>query len=228
MSANPGKIFVDFRENRSQVPKFLKELGVEFEVADLPVDYQVGQDCFIERKTVPDFITSIGDRRLFHQVVTLAHNFNNPLLLLEGEGLYQTGRVSDNLIRGIMIWITVRRKVPLLQTRDERDTACVLRVLARKAGYFHCNSPQAVKRPRKAVSPWQEQMRILTQIPGIGWQTAKVLLQRHGPVAGLTGFSDEELIKLPGMGEHRLKNLRQIFPSRSQSAITEPIVYQAK
>jgi ERCC4-type nuclease len=228
MDVSPGQIFVDFRENRSQVPKFLTELGVDFKVGDLRVDYQIGQDCFVERKTVDDFITSIGDGRLFHQVAELAKNFNNPLLLLEGGGLYQTGRVPPNLIRGMMLWITVRQKVPLLRTSGEYDTACILRLLARKVCYLGKPNPQQLKHPRKIISPWRQQMEVLTQIPGIGWQIAKSLLGYCGTVTKLPQLSDEEIANLPGMGKSRIKNLRQIFPFQEPSILTEHTTPQAK
>ena len=206
---------MDFRENRSQVPKFLTKLGVEFEVADLPVDYEVGRDCFVERKTIVDFITSIGDGRLFRQVADLANNYGNPLFLLEGGGLYQNCRVPANVIRGIMLWIAVRKRVPLLRTFNEYDTACTLRLLARKAGYLNNGNPEPVKHSRKIISPWEQQIKILTQIPNIGRQTAKELMKSCKSVAAMSRMSDEELTNLPGLGKERLKNIRQIFPEQS-------------
>ena len=63
MQIEQSKIFVDFRENRSKVPKLLPELGVGVQTADLAADYIISRDCWVERKTVLDFITSIADRR---------------------------------------------------------------------------------------------------------------------------------------------------------------------
>lgn len=214
MHLNPGKVFVDFRENRSQVPKFLTELGVEFEMANLPVDYQVGGDCVVERKTITDFITSVGDGRLFRQVIKLANNYSSPLLLLEGGGLYQNCRVPANVIRGVVLWIAVRQKVPLLRTFNEYDTACTLRLLARKASCLRRGNPEPLMHPRKIISPWQQQIKILTQISGVGRKTAKELLSSCGSVAGMAQMSDEQLINLPGLGKERLKSIRQIFPEQ--------------
>lgn len=212
MNPNPGMVYVDFRESRSQVPKFLSKLGVEFKMADLPADYEIGKDCLVERKTITDFITSIGDGRLFRQVADLSNNYANPLLLLEGGGLYQNCRVSANIIRGIMLWITVRKKVPLLRTFNEYDTACTLRLLARKSSYLNSGNPEPFKHPRKIISPWQQQIKILTQIPGVGRQTAKELLKFCGSVSVMSQLSDNQLICMPGLGKERLKNIRQIFP----------------
>lgn len=47
-------IFVDFRENQSKVPKFLQEFKLPIQIADLPTDYIIGKDCFVERKTMND------------------------------------------------------------------------------------------------------------------------------------------------------------------------------
>lgn len=217
MAINSAEIFVDFRESRSQVPKFLTKFGINFEMANLSVDYQIGMDYMIERKTIADFITSIGDGRLFRQVTDLADKYVNPLLLLEGGGLYKNGRVPANVIRGINIWIAVKQKVPLLRTFNEFDTACMLRLLVKKSSCFNRDSQKPLRYQKKLISPWQQQIKILAQIPGVGQKTAKDLLKFCGSITTMAQLADEDLINLPGLGEKRLKNFRQIFPSQSIS-----------
>lgn len=77
-------ILIDFREERSKVPKLLQKFQVQIQTDNLPVDYIIDGEYFVERKTISDFIASVVDRRLFKQVENLANHCANPLLLLEG------------------------------------------------------------------------------------------------------------------------------------------------
>ena len=88
MGDEANKIFIDFREKRSRVPEFLIKLGVGFECVNMAADYAISKDFLVERKTIADFITSVADGRLFRQVSCLAASCKNPLIILEGGGLY--------------------------------------------------------------------------------------------------------------------------------------------
>ena len=216
MKTNQNIIMADFREQRSKVPSLLKQLGVSVQTGNFSADYVIGRDCFVERKTISDFITSILNGRLFRQVSDLAKNCANPLVLLEGGGLYCQGRVPGNMIRGSILWVSLTKKVPLIRTKDEQDTACMLYLLAKKrlnasnqdVQRYHHHQP-------RHVSPWQRQVNILTQIPGIGKQAACDMLAIFKSADNIIKASDLELMSLPGIGKERLKSIRQIFPSQS-------------
>lgn len=63
---------VDSRETNSGVMDLLRNLGVVFDVQEMPAgDYAVG-DFLIERKSVVDLAASILDGRLFAQAEAMA------------------------------------------------------------------------------------------------------------------------------------------------------------
>ncbi|MCL5666410.1 MAG: helix-hairpin-helix domain-containing protein [Patescibacteria group bacterium] len=212
MHINKNSILADFREQRCLVPKFLSHLGFSVQFGSLATDYVIGSDCFVERKTISDFITSIADGRLFRQVAWLARSCKHPLLLLEGGGLYHQGRVSSDVIRGVILWITVTKKVSLVRTCNEEDSSSILRLLAKKYSANAAANLQQCRQQRKIITPWQRQINILTQISGIGRQTASDLLTVFKTIDNLAQASDIELMSLPRMGKSRLKSFRQIFP----------------
>src|SRR6056297_3478090 len=82
-------VYIDHRERRCGVVKYLKNKGVNPVVVNGQItDYILDSQCGIERKTVNDFLTSIIDKRIFNQALILKNNFRKPLILLEGGGLY--------------------------------------------------------------------------------------------------------------------------------------------
>lgn len=211
-------ILIDFRENQSKVPQLLQEFKLPMQTAELPVDYIISNECFVERKTIKDFITSIIDGRLFRQIDYLAGNCACPLVLLEGGGLYNQSRMSPNAIRGVLLWISIKKKVPLLRTYNEYDTACILRLLAKQYGYIETIHMKSQPRKKKKISIRQQQIAILTQIPGIGRQTAGDLLATYGTIANIVSTDDSKLINLPHIGKERLASIRQLFPQPVKSS----------
>jgi ERCC4-type nuclease len=207
-------ILVDFREKQSKVPQLLQDFKLPIQTDDLLVDYIIDGECFVERKTISDFITSVVDGRLFKQVEYLARNCASPLLLLEGGGLYNQGRMNANAIRGVLLWVTMKKKVPILHTYNEYDTACMLSLLTTQfegIEHMHQKSPP---RNRKTISLRQQEINVLTQIPGIGRQTAKDLLAVCGSLANMVETEDAELINLPRIGKERLSAIRRLFPKQ--------------
>jgi len=205
-------VHYDFREAKSKVPEILSRLGVMVQSASLNADYAIGRDCLVERKTITDFISSVADGRLFRQVSELSKTCKHPLVLLEGGGLYNHGRVPKNVIRGIMIWISLSKRVPVIRTYNEHDTACVIQLLVKRYGQpAGLGLPVIKKRP---ISPWQQQMNVLTQIPGIGPYAAKDILNVFGSVSRMSEALDVELIAIGRLGKKRVEAIRKVFPRK--------------
>ena len=81
-------IAVDDRELKSGICDELAKLNIEFEVCRLKVgDYIINSKIYIERKTVPDFIESLHDNRLFNQVHNLRKDSKRAIIIIEGTKL---------------------------------------------------------------------------------------------------------------------------------------------
>lgn len=205
-------MLIDYRENRSHIPKLLEQLNIPVQLANITTDYIIGNNCFVERKTVDDFITSIADSRIFQQVRYLAESCTHPLVIIEGDRLYLQGRVHANIISGVILWITLVQKVAVIQTRDEDETARILYLLTKKYGTTAQIIIESLPRKRKTSSVWQRQLAILAIIPGIGRKTAHDLLLEFGSIAAIMRADDSDLINLPCIGKERLAAIRQVFP----------------
>ena len=87
----------------------------------------------VELKQVPDFVASIIDGRLLEQVRDLKKNFERAVVIIEGEeDIYSVRKVHANAIRGMLASIVLDFGVPILYTKNARDTAGLLAVMARR------------------------------------------------------------------------------------------------
>ncbi|MBU0586581.1 RNA helicase, partial [Candidatus Micrarchaeota archaeon] len=79
-----AKVIIDKRERL--FPSLFLELGAEVEEKMLELgDFLCSEKTVIERKTRMDFESSVLDQRLFNQLQNLKENFENIILIVEGE-----------------------------------------------------------------------------------------------------------------------------------------------
>ena len=126
-------IFADHREMSGQVVAHLRVRGVRVELTTLPVgDYRIGDQTLLERKTVRDLIDSIIDGRLFDQANRLVAAAPRALLLIEGRGLYQQGRIGSEALMGALSTLAIDIGLPVFSTADGVETARFLLTAARR------------------------------------------------------------------------------------------------
>jgi Fanconi anemia group M protein len=210
-SAVELKVFADHREKSSKVIKELVERGVKVELKQLEVaDYVLSDNVGVEFKSVHDFVDSILDGRLLEQVKDLKYNFLRPLLIIEGgEDIYSVRNVHPNAVRGMLVAIAVSFGVPVLATKNFRETAEMLIAIARreqddKEKYF---SPHAQKR---GVSLKDRQEYFISALPNIGLKLARELLEKFGTPKNVVNASEEELMKVEKIGEIKAKKIKEV------------------
>src|SRR3989344_4544576 len=132
------QVIADYREKNSLVISELISLGMNVEIKELKVADYIVNGVAIERKTVSDFISSMINRRLINQLEEL-NQYPNRLLIIEGideQELYTDVEnikgVHPNSIRGFLLSILLKYKVPIVFTKNYQDTAKFFWVLARR------------------------------------------------------------------------------------------------
>lgn len=99
------RIVVDPGELRSGVVKALEKQGVEIEVTKLEAgDYTANHRTAFKRMTIDDFIKSIfEDRKLLSQIKDMANSYERPVLIIEGEYPFFSGRtINPTSIQGFL------------------------------------------------------------------------------------------------------------------------------
>ncbi|WAR24634.1 XPF-like protein [Mya arenaria] len=83
-SSGKGKVIVDMREFRSELPSLIHRRGIDIEPVTLEVgDYILTPEICVERKSVSDLIGSLNNGRLYSQCVSMTRYYKRPVLLIE-------------------------------------------------------------------------------------------------------------------------------------------------
>jgi len=210
---NPDKVkvIVDHREVPSGIVRELAQLGVEVEARQLDVgDFILSDRVGIERKSVGDFLQSIVDKRLLSQAKQLSETFERPVLILEGGGLYSRRAIHPNAIRGALAALAVDFGISILPTQDEKETAAVLVIIARREQTEQAREV-AVRGEAKGLTLPEQQRFIVEGLPGVSAVLAERLLAHFGTVEKVMAASEEELQKVRGIGREKAKEIRQVL-----------------
>jgi Fanconi anemia group M protein len=210
------EIVVDQRELDSAIARDLSiRDGIETRLETLAVgDYVVSDRVAVERKTVSDFLDTLtgGDRSIFEQVGDLSRHYARPVVLIEGDGLYEERNVHPDAIRGALASLTVDFGVSVLRTADESDTADLLAVLA---GREQTTRDRAVsvhgEKSSKTLAEQQEY--VVGAIADIGPVTARSLLEHFGSVEAVMTAREEDLLEVDGVGEVTAERIRDVVGS---------------
>jgi Fanconi anemia group M protein len=203
------KIIADYREKGSSV---LKELidKIDLSLEKLQVgDFLLSGRVAVEYKTVPDFVESILDGRLLSQLKELC-KYERPLLIVEGiEDIYSVRKVHANSIRGMIATITVSYGIPIIQTKNAKDTAEYLMSIAKREQADEKNEIQHHYKKPETIKEQQEYL--VSALPNIGMGGARPLLKHFKSVKNIVNASEKELQDVDLIGPKKSKSLKEIF-----------------
>lgn len=206
-------VFADTREGNSKVIRHLSEMEIDVKVQAMAVgDYQVSDEVVIERKTAKDFVDSIVDKRLFKQARSLMEEFKRPLIILEGDDLYN-GMINPNAIRGSIASIALDFGISIIPTRNAQDTAAMIKRIAIREQSGE-KTPIQIRTDKKPVNLWEQQLFIIESLPNIGPVNAKNLLEHFGTVANIINASEGQLQEVEGIGKKTAANIRKVVDSK--------------
>ena len=205
------KIFADYREKGSGVIKELAENNMEVHLEKLEyADYVLSSRCGIEIKTVHDFVDSIIDGRLLHQIKDLKRSFERPVVVIEGsEDIYSVRNVHHNSILGMMATIAVSYGIPIIQTRNFRETASLLQMVARRE-QEETGKDFNLHADRKPSTLKEQQEYLVSSFPGINIGLAKPLLNHFKSVKNLINASEKELKEVEKIGPQKAKQIKDV------------------
>ena len=211
------KIIIDHREDKSLIKELAKKHDIEIKQL-ITADYIIqGKDpegnnllIGIERKTNQDFLNSIIDKRIIQQLIYLKDNFTIPLLIIEGtENLYEIRNFHPNSIRGMLSSIAIDYQIPILHTRNQRDTAAFITTIATRLEKPKKLFPLLKK--RKPLTLKEQQELIIESFPGIGPNLAKNLLKKFRSVKKIINASEASLQKVEKIGKKKSQEIKKVI-----------------
>jgi DNA excision repair protein ERCC-4 len=216
----PARVVADERERAGGVPEELSKLNVRVYFSRLPVaDYVLNPELAVERKSVKDLVSSVYDSRLFYQAARLSAAYAKPFLLVEGDSK-EVESLARNLksFYGAIANVTLAYGLRVLYTANPRETATAIAELL-----SHARAKPLVRMPSelppKAKSVPQQQLYLVSAMPGIGRKLAEKLLSKYGTPRRVMGLTAGELAMTQGIGwkkAEKIKNMMDATFSKHQ------------
>lgn len=204
------RVIVDHRERG--IVNELKELDVNVEVKELKAgDFVLSDKVGVELKTKEDFVNSIVDGRLLKQLKLLRENFEIPLLVIQGEeDIYSMRNVHPNAIRGMLSSIAVSYNVPIIYSQSVKDTAAILKVIAKREQDPNMKSFY-LRTDRKPLTLKEQQEFIIESLPGVGPNLSKSLLKNFKSVKDVFNSNLDGLKEVDKIGKKKAENIRKVI-----------------
>ncbi len=212
------RVLVDDREKtHGLVPAIAGLVGDRLTLTRLVAgDIRIGEAYLIERKTAADFVASLLDGRLEHQLAALAGvHPAQALLIIEGSFTPAVlGGLAPAEARRALLSIALDWRIPCLHAATAEETARWVALLVERverpgrpfAGDFAA-AEEVVPPPtarfsgrRAGAGAHAVQQAALRRIPGLGARRAEALLRRFGSISALARATEAEITATPGIG----------------------------
>jgi|SRR3989338_7398192 len=197
------KIIADIHEKDSLlISQLLAQDKIEIEFKPLQVADYIINNIAIERKTLSDLKSSIINKRIMSQLIELKQ-FPKHFLLIEGpqESLYAPP-LHENAIRGFLLSVILNHQVPIIFTKDAKDSANYLYLLSKKQN----NSPPSL-RQKIPLSEKDQLQFILEGFPNIGPVKAKALINKFKSLKNIISSPFQSLQEILGKNAEAFKSL---------------------
>lgn len=206
-------VLVDKRELQSRVVRCLEKMEVKVIEEKLKVgDYIISEDVAVERKTIKDFLSSVVDGRVFDQLKHLSQSYRKPVLIMEGnpELLYLERDIHSNAVRGALSSIALNISVPIIWTRNAKETACMLRRMAFRE-QIKKQKNVSIRSSKKAKTLEEEQEFLVAGLPNVNSKLGERLLKHFGSPKDIFTATVEELMKVESIGEKKAKKIWEVL-----------------
>jgi DNA excision repair protein ERCC-4 len=200
----PPRVIVDERERPSGVPEALSKLNVRVYFSMLPVaDYVISPEIAVERKTFSDFVSSVYDGRLFAQAAEISSSYKKPYLIVQGDVKELSSLTRNvNSYYGAIASVTLAYDIRVIHTADREQTAAAIAALVQHSRARPL-PPGMVTAPPKGNDEPQQQLYLISALPGVGVKLARRMLARFGTPRKVMNLTESQLSMVPGLGAKR-------------------------
>ena len=211
----PARVVADERERASGVPEELSKLNVRVYFNRLPVaDYVLNPEIAVERKSVRDLVASVYDSRLFYQAAKISAAYARPFLLVEGDSKEVEGLVKNmRSFYGAIANVTLAYGLRILYTANPKETAMAIAGLLNHAR-ARPPAKMPMELPPKAKSVPQQQLYLVSAMPGVGRKLAERLLAKYGTPRKVMSLTPAELALTAGIGWKKAEKIKEMMDTR--------------
>ncbi|GAH99502.1 unnamed protein product [marine sediment metagenome] len=127
--------------------------------------------------------------------------------------MHSRRKIHPNAIRGALAALVVEFNIPILPTRDEKETALILVAIARREQVGEAREVAIRGEPKSLALPEQQRF-VVEGLPGVSAVLAKRLLEHFGTVERVIAASEDELRQVRGIGREKAKKIKLVLNSR--------------
>jgi ERCC4-type nuclease len=147
------------------------------------------------------------NQRLLKQIEELKQ-YKNKLIIIEGTSekeLYseENSGINANAIRGFLLSILLKHKIPIVFSKNSEDTAKFINVLSKKK-----EKEINLNAKKKTLNRKEQLQFIIESFPGVGPKKAKRLLEKFGSIQNIILAPTEGLKEILGI---QAENIREII-----------------
>ncbi|MCK4336123.1 MAG: hypothetical protein KAT94_02765 [Candidatus Aenigmarchaeota archaeon] len=207
------RIVVDHRESKNHVFRNLRDFDADLVRKQLKTgDYICSDRVCVERKTIPDFVQSIIDQRIFKQVNEISECFEKPLLIIEGNPdlLFLERNVHPNMIRGALASLAIDHKIPIIWTRNSLETANQIYWIAYREQIKEKRS-LAIRCSRKFASVSDQQEFLIAGLPHVNTKLSRNLLKKFKTPKRVFSAKQEKLMNVDKIGKGKAKKIWELL-----------------
>ncbi len=138
------------------------------------------------------------DSRFHRKQLETAHSHQ------EGKSKKTVGcfQVHPNSIRGFLLSILIKHKIPIIFTKDYEDSAKFISILSKRK-----HKELSLNVSKKSLNKKEQLQFILESFPGIGPKTARKLLEKFKTIKNIINAPQEELKEVLGKKSDIIKEL---------------------
>ena len=210
------KVQIDFREKDrvNSATKYFKKQGLETEVCELEVgDYLFNDQVCFEYKTIPDFVASIQDGRVFNQSVQMSETYDYNFVIIQGDEHNRAKSLAmSRNYRRITVFqylgaiSSLNRYVTVIEAYNPFIEESYYRMLT-QAKKCLSERPIVKKFPRKDKNPAFNYLCYC--VYGLNSKRATTIVETLNlhTLNDLTHLTVKDLTKIDGIGEKTAKNI---------------------
>ena len=146
-------------------------------------------------------------------MISLKENFPLQLLMIEGdENIYTISDFHPNSIRGMFSSIVIDYQIPIIYTKNYRDTASYLALISKRLEKPRKSINLISK--RKPLTLKEQQEYIIQSLPGIGPNLSKSLLDNFKSVKNIFNADIDKLKEVEKIGKKKSENIRKVIDEK--------------
>lgn len=192
-------IFADAREQPTQIPTLLRELGLDVQIANLETgSYVLSADVVIERKTASEFVEAVQEGRHVNQAGKMGLNFKRVIWLIEGNIFSVRSQIHPDALDGALSYLTIVMGQTVCWYGAPRRAAGLIQRMAKLLMDDPAHTP--AMRKGKVPAGVGQALFTIEGLNGCGPVAARKLLEHFRSVHGVMTAEVEQLCQVKGIG----------------------------